>query len=168
MRHILVMGVCGVGKSSVAEAIAAALDAPYVEADSFHSPDNVAHMQAGRPLTDEMRLDWLEVIGAELAHQSRPAVLACSALKQRYRDLLAAHAGEMTTIHLTGAQNLLEYRVASRPGHFMPPSLVQSQLDALEPPSGPDVTEIDVALSLPQVVARALDFVRSQGGGTGR
>lgn len=167
MRHILVMGVCGVGKSSVAAAIARELGAPFVEADGFHSPRNVAHMQAGHPLTDEMRRDWLEVLGQELARQTRPAVLACSALKQRYRDLLAAQAGEMTVIHLTGTRSLLEERVAARPGHFMPPSLVQSQLDDLQAPSGPNVHQIDVALPLAQVVAEALAFVRSPQGGSG-
>lgn len=162
------MGVCGVGKSSVAQAIAEELSAPFVEADAFHSPANVAHMQAGNPLTDEMRLDWLEVIGQELASQSQPAVLACSALKQRYRDLLARHAGEMTIVHLTGDRALLEQRVADRPGHFMPPSLVQSQLDVLEPPAGAHVLDIDVALPLADVVATALTFVQAAAPASGR
>ncbi len=165
MRHILVMGVCGVGKSSVATAIASAMGAPFVEADAYHSPENVAHMQAGRPLTDEMRRDWLAVIGQELAQQSEPAVLACSALKQSYRDQLVAQVGEMTVIHLHGSQSLLEARVAARPDHFMPPSLVQSQLDVLEPPTGPGTLTLDVALPLSDVVTLALDFARRRGGG---
>lgn len=127
------MGVSGVGKSAVGTALAARLQVPYEDADDLHPPSNVATMRAGLPLTDEDRAPWLETVGAWLRdHQATGGVMSCSALRRRYRDLLLAAAPTAVFLHLTADPEVLRRRMTSR-RHFMPASLLASQLRTLEP-----------------------------------
>lgn len=137
---VVVMGVAGSGKTTVAALLAGRLGASFAEGDDFHSPANVAKMAAGHPLDDDDRWPWLHGIrdwfAKELA-EGRSAVVPCSALRRSYRDLLGT-AGSDTTgtvlfVHLTGSYDLLRERIQSRAGHFMKPEMLDSQLAALEP-----------------------------------
>lgn len=137
-RVIVVMGVSGCGKSTVGLALARALALPYVEGDELHPPQNVALMAAGTPLTDADRHGWLAAVGQRLSDDGarlRGVVVSCSALKRRYRDQLRAAGPQIQFVYLYGAPALLAQRMAQRQGHYMPPSLLQSQLDTLEPPA---------------------------------
>jgi gluconokinase len=151
---IVVMGVSGCGKSTVGRALAAALGLPFIEGDELHPPRNVALMAAGTALTDEDRLDWLQAVAAALAAAADSgAVAACSALKRRYRDLLRSGAPALRLVHLTGDPVLLAERLLRRSGHYMPASLLQSQLDILEPPQADEAAiTLDVAAAPEQVV----------------
>ncbi|MGD9484414.1 gluconokinase [Streptomyces sp. TRM70308] len=127
------MGVSGSGKTTVGERLAARLSVPYAEADDFHPPGNVAKMAAGTPLDDADRAPWLDAIAAWLAeHAGRGGVVTCSALKRRYRDRLREAAPRLFFVHLDGSPELIAERLAGRSGHFMPPALLRSQLEALE------------------------------------
>lgn len=147
-KVIVVMGVCGVGKTTVGRSLAAEIGGAFEEGDSFHPPQNVAKMQGGAPLTDADRAPWLgamaEAIGGWLG-RDRPTVLACSALKQAYRDLLAAGRPGIAFVHLTGDPSLIAERMAGRTDHYMPPSLLPSQLAILEPPADALAVAIDRA-----------------------
>jgi gluconokinase len=135
---IVVTGVSGSGKTTIGQKLAGRLAVPYAEADDFHSPHNVAKMRAGIPLDDEDRRPWLDAIAAWLAgHAGRGGVVTCSALKRGYRDRLAAASPDVFFLHLDGSAELIAGRLAVRKGHFMPESLLRSQIDALEP-LGPD------------------------------
>ena len=163
MRHVLVMGVCGCGKSSIGQAVAEALQARFVEGDEFHSAENRARMAGGQPLSDAMREGWLDDIGAHVAQGDARCVIACSALKRSYRDRLAARIGQPVIVHLTGSRDLLTQRMAGRTDHFMPVSLLDSQFADLEPPQGEDAAHIDVALTREDVVAAALAHIAERG-----
>jgi gluconokinase len=132
------MGVAGSGKSTVGTALAHALGADFVEGDDYHSAENVKRMASGIPLTDADRAGWLRALAARI-RDSRDAgtglVMACSALKRSYRDILRARAPELQFIFLRGAGALIAERLAGRHGHFMPSSLLESQLATLEEPS---------------------------------
>lgn len=132
----VVMGVCACGKSDIGARLAQALGAPFIEGDCFHPPENVAKMSAGIPLDDEDRRGWLQALraGIERAWQTEPAVvLSCSALKRAYRDVLRGDGGDVRFVHLHGDRDLIAQRMAARSGHFMPVSLLDSQLRTLEP-----------------------------------
>ena len=131
------MGVSGSGKSLIGALLARALGIEFVEGDTFHSPENVARMSAGIPLTDEDRQAWLAAIATRLdaARADSGLVVSCSALKRRYRDVLRAGRGDVQFVYLEGPRVLLEQRLADRRGHFMPSSLLDSQLAILEPPA---------------------------------
>lgn len=135
---LVVMGVSGCGKSSVGKAIAAYYGIPYIEGDAMHPPANIAKMSAGTPLNDEDRWPWLDALAERLNAESAVcggAVATCSALKSAYRDRIQAGSGPQTRfIFLDCARQTLERNHAGRKGHFMPPSLLDSQLAALEPP----------------------------------
>jgi gluconokinase len=131
--RVAVMGVTGAGKTTIARALAVALDVAYIDADDLHPASNVKKMSAGVPLDDDDRRPWLELVGYAVAGQREGAVVACSALKRRYRDALRAHAPALFFVHLAPAPTVLEARLTARTDHFMPPSLLASQLDALEP-----------------------------------
>jgi len=149
---VVVMGVSGCGKSTVGEALAARLGWPFLDADDFHPPANVAKMAAGTPLTDADRWPWLDRIAAEMRAingRDGDAVLACSALKQAYRDRLAA-AGDVRFVHLSGDLPTIAGRLASRRHRYMPSSLLASQFAALEPPT--DAIVVDVRDPVPAQV----------------
>jgi gluconokinase len=134
----VVMGVCGSGKSLIGTLLAQNIGIEFVEGDTYHSPENVARMSAGTPLTDDDRRAWLSAIAMRL-DASRSAglglVVSCSALKRSYRDVLRAGRDDVQFVYLEGTRALLEQRLAGRRGHFMPSSLLDSQLAILEPPS---------------------------------
>jgi gluconokinase len=155
--RVVVMGVSGCGKSTVGRALASALGVPFIEGDELHPPRNVALMASGTPLTDDDRRDWLHAVAAALARAAGTgAVAACSALKRSYRDILRGGAPGLRFVHLTGERAVLEERMRRRSGHYMPPSLLQSQLDILEPPM-PDEAAITLGLdATPDEVLRAV------------
>jgi len=131
--HLVVMGVSGSGKSTVGEAIAQRLGWHFAEGDDFHPPENVAKMERGDPLVDEDRWPWLEKLAewtSEQHEQGISTVVTCSALRKVYRDILR-RGGDTYFVHLVGDKNLLMERMEGRE-HFMPPSLLESQLDTLE------------------------------------
>ncbi|WP_458113132.1 gluconokinase [Arthrobacter sp. R1-13] len=155
---IVVMGVCGCGKTTIGSLVARQLGIPFLDGDSLHPVENVVKMASGTPLTDEDRWPWLAVIGSELAGAgARGVVLACSALKRSYRDAIRAYAPQTVFLHLDGAREVLASRLQDRSGHFMPATLLESQLAALEPlePDEPGVV-VDIAGSVDGVVTEAL------------
>ncbi|MBW9120457.1 gluconokinase [Microbacterium trichothecenolyticum] len=147
--RVVVMGVSASGKSSVGAELARLMGARFVDADDLHPAANVAKMSAGVPLQDEDRWPWLDAVAATLVDADRP-VVACSALKRSYRDRLRAAAPGVVFVHLTGSAELLAARARGREGHFMPPALLRSQLDTLEP-LGED--EVGVAIDVTATVA---------------
>ena len=155
---IVVMGVSGSGKSTVGAALAQRLRVPFADADDFHPPANVAKMSSGEPLDDDDRYPWLEAIGEWLAAPPGGGVMSCSALKRKYRDQLREHCGEIEFVHLYGSTEVIGKRQASRPGHFMPPSLLASQFKTLEPlePDERGVT-IDVDQNIDGIVDSYVD-----------
>jgi gluconokinase len=145
------MGVSGCGKSTVAALLARSLGAELLEGDDFHPPRNVALMAAGTPLGDADRAPWLQALAERLRKASaagRDCVLACSALKRAYRDVLRSAAPDLVLVHLTGSPELLAQRLAARRHRYMPPSLLESQLAALEPP-GTDEAPICIDIARP-------------------
>lgn len=133
--HLVVMGVSGTGKSTIAQALHARLGWEFAEGDEFHPQANVDKMASGRPLMDEDRWPWLEALAAWTAERDAagtPTLLTCSALRRSYRDLLRRGGAGTWFVHLVGDKGLLLERMSSRE-HFMPPSLLESQLDTLEP-----------------------------------
>lgn len=146
---LTVMGVSGSGKTTVGAALAQRLRVPYADADDFHPPENVAKMSAGVPLDDTDRLPWLRAIGAwQAGHAAGGGVISCSALRRSYRDVLREAAPGQLFVHLAGPPEVVARRVAGRPGHFMPASLVQSQFATLEP-LGDDEHGLVLDLDLP-------------------
>lgn len=134
--QIVIMGVCGSGKTTLAHLLAQHLGSACAEADDFHSEDSITKMAAGQPLDDEDRWPWLQRLAAwmqERALENRSAVVSCSALKRSYRDVLRSGSPQAIFIHLDGARHLLLERLNGRQGHFMPQSLLDSQLAILEP-----------------------------------
>ena len=127
------MGVSGSGKSTVGAALAQRLRMPFADADDFHPPANIAKMTAGEALDDHDRWPWLESIGRWLADHADGGVMSCSALKRKYRDQLRHHAPHLRFLLLEGSMEVIARRQASRPGHFMPASLLRSQFATLEP-----------------------------------
>jgi gluconokinase len=130
---LTVMGVSGSGKTTVGAALAQHLRVPFADADDFHPAANVEKMSAGIPLDDADRTPWLHAIGAWQARHTGGGVISCSALKRSYRDVLRAAAPAQFFVHLAGTPQVIARRVAGRPGHFMPASLVESQFATLEP-----------------------------------
>ena len=135
----ILMGVSGSGKTTIGARLARALGSEFVEGDDLHPPENVTRMTAGIPLTDDDRRGWLLAIAARLREAKRARiglVVSCSALKRSYRDLLrSVGEAEVRFVYLAGSRALFAERLAQRRGHFMPPSLLESQLSILEEPS---------------------------------
>lgn len=134
----VVMGVTGSGKSTVGAMLARRLGVDFVEGDDYHSPTNVQRMSSGIPLTDDDRADWLRALATRIREAKESGaglVVTCSALKRSYRDVLRAAAPELRFVFLTGSRELIAQRVGGRRGHFMPESLLDSQLATLEEPS---------------------------------
>jgi carbohydrate kinase (thermoresistant glucokinase family) len=165
LLHVVVMGVAGTGKSTIAQRLAVELGLVLAEGDDFHSAENIAKMSAGIPLDDADRLPWLRSIATWTAdrHARRQAtVVTCSALREKYRDVLrGAVPGSPTRfLHLTAPRAVLAERMASRE-HFMPASLLDSQLETLEPLADhEDGIAVDVSAPVDDVVGRALDWLR--------
>ena len=137
MTIVLMMGVSGSGKTTIAAGVAREEGWVLLEGDKFHPPANIAKMKAGIPLTDEDRWPWLRAIAAredELQAAGQSAVVACSALKRAYRDILIGDRGDTVLIYLRGSKALIAERMRARTGHFMPPGLLDSQFATLEEP----------------------------------
>jgi len=151
--RFVLMGVAGSGKSSVGAALAAALGAVYIDGDDLHSPENIAKMSKGTPLTDADRWPWLDAVGAALAAPA--TIVGCSALRRAYRERIMQAAGApVWFIHLMGSRALIAQRMAARPNHFMPATLLDSQFATLEPPEAdePAIT-VDIDQPMPALVA---------------
>jgi gluconokinase len=151
---VVVMGVSGSGKSVVGQALADDLGWPFFDADDFHPPGNVAKMAAGTPLTDADRWPWLDRLAAEMGaidERGGNAVLACSALREAYRDRIA-RAGNVRFVHLAGAYETIAARIAARKHAYMPAALLASQFAALEPPA--DAITVSVEDAIPAQVAK--------------
>ena len=152
----VVMGVSGCGKSSVGLALADALGAIFIEGDVFHPPANVAKMSAGIPLTDDDRAEWLVNLQNEIRAaraQGGGVVLSCSALKRRYRDVLRAAEPDLRFAHLNGERDLIFARMQKRVGHYMPLSLLDSQLASLEALQADEAgLQLDINQPLSQLV----------------
>lgn len=161
-RHtwlVVVMGVSGCGKTSVGERLAEYLAVPFLEGDALHPPANIEKMGQGIALTDDDRWPWLDRIGARLeAARETGMVISCSALKRAYRDRLrSAAGGKLYFVFLHGSRALLEKRMGERDGHFMPASLLESQLATLESPGAEEgVVAVDVSLPVEAVTSAAL------------
>jgi gluconokinase len=154
MSACVVMGVAGCGKTSVAALLAERTGGVFLDADDFHSVENKVRMAAGLPLSDEDRQPWLDRLNAALrlhaSTDARPLFLACSALRERYRDRLAAGVLALRFIYLKGSKELIRARLEARRDHFMPPALLDSQFATLEEPT--DALVADVALPLPELI----------------
>lgn len=150
---IVVMGVSGCGKSTVGRALAESLGWPFYDADDFHPPANILKMSSGIPLTDQDRQPWLERLRDLLAAEQRagrPLVLACSALKERYRSVLRSGAPDVRFVYLKGSPQEVAVLLNRRTGHFMKPDLLDSQFAALEEPQ--DALNVPVLLACPAQV----------------
>lgn len=166
--RVVVMGVSGCGKSTIGRALAERLGCEFVEGDDLHPPANVQRMAAGIALTDEDRQGWLAELATHLsnAHQSRRGmVLACSALKRRYRDQLRSGCPDLQLLYLHGDAGLLAERMHTRSGHYMPPSLLPSQLGTLEPPQ-PD--EVSLGMDIHQAPAAIVEQAAATFAGVSR
>jgi gluconokinase len=157
---IVVMGVCGCGKSSVGQAIAERLGWTYIEGDDLHPASNKAKMAAGMPLDDDDRWPWLDRIADKaraIDSEGRSVVVACSALKRVYRERLRHAGADVRFIHLRGDRDLIHARMAARQDHFMPPGLLESQLATLEPPAAAEqAIVLDITHPVAQIAEKAM------------
>lgn len=159
------MGVSGCGKSTVAEGVAAATGFTFAEGDRFHPPANVAKMASGTPLTDEDRWPWLRELAAWMSRQAaadRSTVMACSALRRSYRDVLREGPPSVDFILLDGSKELILSRMRHRHGHYMPVDLLDSQFATLEPLQ-PDESGLvlDISASPETIIREAVDWIRA-------
>jgi gluconokinase len=173
LQTVVVMGVAGAGKSTIGSALARALGATFLDADDFHPPENLAKMQRGIALGDADRKGWLAALRAELDRREalgERIVLACSALKQRYRDVLGLDAPDVdapdpgkparATVYLELSPDVATARLQARSEHFMPPSLVASQFEALEPPD--HALRVDATLPVEVIVASVVEALTAR------
>jgi gluconokinase len=162
-RIFVFMGVCGAGKSTMAQIVAKAISGDFLESDALHPPANVAAMRQGRALTDAQRWPWLEAVCdvARASDAGRPVMIACSALARRYRDFIRVRLPGAIFIHLHGSPDVIRDRMLRRPEHFMPPDLLDSQLATLESPQGePDSYSLNVDGARDAVIAQAISICR--------
>ncbi|MFC7490934.1 MULTISPECIES: gluconokinase [unclassified Knoellia] len=162
-RHVVVMGVSGSGKTTIARGVADATGLEFAEADAFHSAANIATMERGIPLTDEDRWPWLRSLAAwmdEKADAGVSTIITCSALKRTYRDVLRDGPPSVDFLHLDGPVEVIKGRMSKREGHFMPASLLQSQIDTLEALE-PDESGLVLDIGQPpeDLVERALTWL---------
>ena len=153
--RVVVMGVTGCGKTTLGRALADRLGAPFYDGDDYHPPANVAKMRRGDPLDDADRAPWLDRLHDLLAQSNDGAVLACSALKHTYRERLRANGLALTFVHLVISKEAARRRLEARADHYMPPSLVDSQFEALETPT--DALAINAELDALQVLAEVVE-----------
>lgn len=165
-RCVVVMGVSGSGKSSVAAALATSMHAVFIDGDDLHPASNIAKMAQGVPLTDEDRAPWLR----EICHQANAilardthVVVVCSALKQRYRDIFRQQITHVSFVFLDGSYELIEQRMQARQGHFMKAGMLKSQFEALERPnrSEKDIITLNINESIDALVERAYQLLPS-------
>jgi gluconokinase len=153
------MGVSGSGKTTIAELLAQRLSLRMLEGDSLHPRENIERMRAGVPLTDEDRHGWLCAIEAQIAaaaRQKRGLVVSCSALKRRYRDILRSHVADVIFVYLRGDESTIGNRLNRRSGHFMPPALLDSQFDALEPPQADEAAMSCAIAAVPGTMVESI------------
>jgi gluconokinase len=161
-QRVVLMGVCGCGKSSLGLVLADELGWTFVEGDSEHGENNVAKMEAGLPLNDEDRADWLDRLSLRLAQaheDGRGLIMSCSALKRSYRDRLRLGDADVLFVHLQGDEDLITKRMSARRDHYMPISLIQSQFADLQPP-GTD--ELAMSLSIDHTIEQLAQAVLEQ------
>lgn len=158
IRHLVLMGVSGCGKSTVGKELAVRTGIRYIDGDSLHPVENVGRMQRGLALTDADRRPWLDLCGTALGQGHKGIILGCSALRRTYRDVLRNKSGhqDLLFVHLTGDSALLHERLVSRQDHYMPPTLLKSQLDTLEPPDK-DENTLTIGIELP--IAKQVDAI---------
>lgn len=158
-RYFVIMGVAGSGKTTVGRALAAALGWEFYDGDDYHPPENIAKMAVGIPLDDTDRFPWLETLRRLIASRlrdGRPFVLACSALKAEYRDILLKDNPGGQIIYLKGDYALIRDRLLKRSGHYMKPELLDSQFETLEEPD--HAFTVDIRLSVDEIVKRVIVF----------
>jgi gluconokinase len=159
----VVMGVSGSGKSSVASTVASRTGGVFLDADDFHPESNKKKMAEGTPLTDEDRWGWLDILNRELKERMgdpRPLFLACSALRQAYRDRIAAGLPDLRFIYLHGSEELIRARMQARKNHFMPPALLESQFQTLEEPR--DAIRVSIADPVPVIIDNLIQQIGRQ------
>ncbi|MFK0006414.1 gluconokinase, GntK/IdnK-type [Paenarthrobacter sp. NPDC090520] len=157
-RHVVVMGVAGCGKSTVGAALAERLGAEFLDGDALHPQSNIDKMASGTPLNDDDRAPWLAEIGRRFSASDAPLVIACSALKRAYRDIIRSGDPTVSFVHLHGTREILNERMNSRPGHFMPASLLDSQLATLEHLQADEAgVVVDIETPVQQIVDRAAE-----------
>lgn len=163
VKAIVVMGVCGCGKSSVGIELAKRLDMSFVDADDLHPKSNIEKMSQAIPLNDDDRWPWLDIVGQTLAKQvvsAGGAVIACSALRQAYRDRITQAAGQpVLFVYLAGSYEIISERLNQRGGHFMPPALLQSQFETLETPN---LDELALEVDIRQQISEIVDQITSE------
>lgn len=160
--HIVVMGVSGCGKSTIGHDLAARLGIEYKDGDELHPKENIDKMSSGIPLTDEDRAPWLTLVG-EWLHERADGVIACSALKRSYRDIIRVAAPDTFFVHLHGSYDVHLSRVTCREGHFMPSSLLDSQMETLEALDSDEAgVIIDIAQPVEDIVEAAYQAVTQQ------
>lgn len=164
--RIVVMGVSGSGKTTIGALIADELGVPFTDGDGLHPIENVRKMAAGTPLTDEDRWPWLRRVGEHLAAAGTSGtglVVACSALKRAYRDAVLAEAPGTVFVHLAGTVEVLQERMEGRSDHFMPPSLLRSQLATLEPLASDEPGfALDIAQPVDDLVRQAIEGIHAR------
>jgi len=164
-RNVVIMGVAGCGKSTLGQALAERTGWPMIEGDDFHSNENKARMSAGLPLSDADREGWLRGLARELQQRKHGAVLACSALKRAYRDILRAASPGLAFVFLDITQEEALRRVRARGHHFFPPQLLQSQFETLEVPvDEPDVLRLDAELPLQILLDQTVQWLQKTSG----
>lgn len=165
-QHVVVMGVSGSGKTTVANGIAVATDFAFAEADEYHSETSVAKMAAGEPLTDEDRWPWLADLAtwmAERAAEGVSTVMACSALRRSYRDVLRDGPPSVDFILVDGSAEVIRARMGAREGHYMPVTLLDSQIATLEPLEADESgLVLDVALAPDELTRQAVAWLRTR------
>jgi carbohydrate kinase (thermoresistant glucokinase family) len=151
----IVMGVSGSGKTTIGKKLSGELGVSFYDADDFHPKENVEKMNSGRPLTDLDRKPWLEILSRKICEWNSEdgAVLACSALKKEYRTLLSPEKNRVHFIYLKGTKDLIHERMNQREGHYMPPSLLDSQFEALEEPENATILSVEHS---PEVIVHKL------------
>jgi gluconokinase len=159
-RLLILCGVSGSGKTTIGQEVASKMGWAFADADDFHPPENVAKMRAGIPLTTEDRFPWLQALRhwlEEKMEEGQSAVLACSALRQVYREMLAKPGEPIHFIYLNGDFDTIYERLKARSGHYMPPELLRSQFEALEPPT--DAFTLDIRQPKQELVRQLLDWI---------
>jgi len=157
--RLVIMGVAGCGKSTVGAALSEQLDIPYRDGDDLHSPEAVEKMRAGIPLADDDRWPWLDRI-ANTLESDAPLIIGCSALRRSYRDRIRAGSGGLVTfVHLAGDRDLIASRMASRAGHYMPLSLLDSQFATLERPGPDEAIEVTIDQPMNAIVGQVLSYL---------